>query len=125
MTIMNGLQCGSEISALWTNVDEYIAKCIYAFPFETGFAISNFILDLLIIMLPLPKVKPGIFRSLIFLMTLLLDLVLTYERESKGCCYWRIWTGFDVRTASADHVPALITVIIVVSRQAPRVWSST
>ena len=57
MTIMNGLQCGSDISALWsTDTDVYVMKCIYAFPFEEGFAISNFLLDLMVLILPIPKV---------------------------------------------------------------------
>ena len=59
MLIMNGLQCGSNISALWTtDINIYLEYCVYVFPFETGFAISNFLLDLLIILLPVPKVCP-------------------------------------------------------------------
>lgn len=58
MTVMNALQCGSHISALWTtNVSDYLEYCIYAFPFVMGFAISNFLLDLLILALPVPKVR--------------------------------------------------------------------
>ena len=57
MTVMNALQWRSHESALWTtNVDMYLGYCIYAFPFVTGFAISNFLLDLLILILPLRQV---------------------------------------------------------------------
>lgn len=57
MIVMNAVQCGSHISALWTtNVEDYLEYCIYVFPFLNGFAISNFLLDLLILMLPIPKV---------------------------------------------------------------------
>ena len=57
MFIMNGVQCGSHLSALWaTDPNVYDQYCIYTFPWETGFAISNFTLDLFIILLPFPKV---------------------------------------------------------------------
>jgi hypothetical protein len=55
MTIMNGLQCGTHISALWNS--DFLKYCIYVYPFEEGFAISNFLLDLFIILIPLPKVS--------------------------------------------------------------------
>lgn len=35
---------------------DYLEYCIYAFPFVMGFAISNFLLDLLILALPIPQV---------------------------------------------------------------------
>ena len=58
MTLMNALACGSHISALWTPpVQNYLKYCIYAFPSLQGFAISNFLLDLLILVLPIPKVR--------------------------------------------------------------------
>lgn len=57
MTVMNAAQCGSHISKLWTtNVEDYLKYCIYVFPFVTGFAISNFLLDLLVLVLPIPKI---------------------------------------------------------------------
>ena len=59
MTLMNALQCGSDISALWsTDAEEPMAKCIYVYSYEMGFAISNFLLDLIVIVLPIPKVSP-------------------------------------------------------------------
>lgn len=58
MTVMNGAQCGSHFSMLWAeDVSQYIEYCIYVFPFVMGFAISNFLLDLLILALPLPMVR--------------------------------------------------------------------
>ncbi|CAF9908320.1 MAG: hypothetical protein ALECFALPRED_004379 [Alectoria fallacina] len=57
MTVMNAIQCGSHISTLWTiSVSDYLEYCIYVFPFLTGFAISNFLLDVLILALPTPKI---------------------------------------------------------------------
>lgn len=58
MTVMNALQCGSHISTLWgISISNYLEYCIYVFPFITGFAISNFLLDLIILALPIPKVR--------------------------------------------------------------------
>ena len=60
MTLMNGLQCGTHISALWSvGAATYQEYCIYVFPFEMGFAISNFLLDFLILVLPIQKVGVG------------------------------------------------------------------
>ena len=64
MMIMNGVQCGSHISALWTiDIENYLIYCVHVFPFLNGFAISNFLLDLLILTLPLPKVRASIRRD--------------------------------------------------------------
>ena len=58
MTLMNALQCGSHITALWAGtIENYLEYCIYTFPFVMGFAISNFLLDLLILVLPMKKVR--------------------------------------------------------------------
>jgi hypothetical protein len=58
MLIMNSLQCGSHISALWTGYDVWSEYCATLSPnFEDAFSISNFILDLWILILPLPKVS--------------------------------------------------------------------
>lgn len=57
MTVMNAVQCGSHIATLWTSrVEDYLEYCIFVFPFLVGFAISNFLLDLLILVLPIPKI---------------------------------------------------------------------
>ena len=58
MTVMNALQCGSHIIYLWAGtVEDYLEYCIYVFPFELGFAISNFVLDFLILVFPIIKVR--------------------------------------------------------------------
>ena len=73
MTLMNGLQCGNNISALWaTDPAIYVQNRVYVFPFESGFAISNFLLDFFIILLPLPKVLR---EAVLSLMTVLIVTV--------------------------------------------------
>ncbi|MCJ1382385.1 hypothetical protein MMC17_005498 [Xylographa soralifera] len=56
MIMMNCFQCGINISALWTDPAAYDEYCGYSFPFNIGFAVSNFLLDFLIILLPIPKI---------------------------------------------------------------------
>ena len=60
MIIMNSLQCGTQIWALWTSVDAFAQYCLYVENYEIGFAISNVILDVWILILPLPKVCQSI-----------------------------------------------------------------
>lgn len=58
MIIMNSLQCGSHIAALWVGYDVWSVYCSVMSPaFEEAFAISNFLLDLWILLLPLPNVS--------------------------------------------------------------------
>ena len=56
MILMNSLQCGKKIDALWTGSDQFLIYCNYVVPYEEAFAITNFLLDLWILLLPLPKV---------------------------------------------------------------------
>lgn len=57
--ILTGLQCGTHFSALWINAD-YKKYCHISYPYLLGFAISDFLLDLWIICLPIPQVRPRI-----------------------------------------------------------------
>jgi len=101
MTVMNALQCGGHISALWTTTKSVDVKlCIYAYPFEIGFAISNFLLDLLIIIMPIPKVIFTYDRLVGFLLIHDLDMVLTCRSWPKIGCDWSLRTGFDVCAAT-------------------------
>ena len=95
MTIMNALQCGSHISALWGSASVYVEYCIYAFPFLRGFAISNFLLDLLIILLPLPQVN-FVLRYRCSLLTKNSDLVFAYKSRPQICGDRSVRTGYDV-----------------------------
>ena len=75
MTIMNALQCGNNILVLWSvDLAIYVQNCVYVFPFESGFAIFNFLLDFFIILMPLPKVpKEAVPPSMTVLMTIAAD----------------------------------------------------
>ena len=100
MLIMVGLQCGSHLSALWTSVlSVYVKYCTHAFPFVLGFVISNFLLDLLILLLPVPQVKQ---RDSILVKKLQTnespDMGATYGLGSQSCRDRRVWTSFNVRS---------------------------
>ncbi|TVY84311.1 hypothetical protein LSUE1_G001090 [Lachnellula suecica] len=53
--ILTGLQCGTHFSALWIKAD-YKKYCHISYPYLLGFAISDFLLDLWIICLPIPQI---------------------------------------------------------------------
>ncbi|MCJ1262144.1 hypothetical protein MMC22_002014 [Lobaria immixta] len=56
LLMLTGLQCGTHLSAFWSAPEEYARYCHISFPFLTGFAVSDFLLDLWIICLPIPPV---------------------------------------------------------------------
>lgn len=51
---LTGFQCGTHFSALWDgNYEKY---CTLSFPFLYGLAVSDFLLDIWILSLPVPRV---------------------------------------------------------------------
>ena len=55
MILMNSLQCGTTISALWTHINA-VDLCVYIEGYELAFATSNVSLDIWILVLPLPQI---------------------------------------------------------------------
>lgn len=53
-SILAGLQCGTHFSALWDGT--YTQYCTISFPFLYGLAVSDFLLDVWILVLPIPRV---------------------------------------------------------------------
>jgi hypothetical protein len=54
--VLFGLQCGVHFSALWTGTKDYSRYCAaIARPALEGFAISDFLLDVWILSLPVPQ----------------------------------------------------------------------
>ena len=56
--ILPGLQCGVHFSALWTGPIDYLRYCHTGYPFLLSLAISDLLLDIWIICLPLPTASP-------------------------------------------------------------------
>ena len=54
--LLTGFQCGSHFSALWNG--SYVKYCTVSFPFLYGLVISDFLLDVWILALPVPPVSP-------------------------------------------------------------------
>ena len=52
---LNGFQCGSHLSALWDGT--YHQYCTVTFPLLYGLEISDFLLDVWILALPVPQVR--------------------------------------------------------------------
>lgn len=50
-----GFQCGTHFSALWNGT--YAQYCYLSFPYLYGLAISDFLLDVWILVLPVPLVR--------------------------------------------------------------------
>ncbi|KAI1107301.1 hypothetical protein F4804DRAFT_297454 [Jackrogersella minutella] len=51
---LTGFQCGTHFSALWDG--SYVQYCTISFPFLYGLAISDFLLDIWILLLPIPGI---------------------------------------------------------------------
>ena len=51
---LTGFQCGVHFSALWDG--SYLQYCTISFPFLYGLAVSDFLLEVWILALPIPKV---------------------------------------------------------------------
>lgn len=63
MLILNTLQCGTHLSARWTNIEGYVKWCVnkHAGLYTEIFSLSNVLLDVWILAIPLPKVfKPSV-----------------------------------------------------------------
>ena len=48
--------CGTHPAAAWESQMSYLQYCIKSLQFEEAYAISNFILDVIVLALPLPLV---------------------------------------------------------------------
>lgn len=54
--ILTGLICGTHFSALWTSRSDYLKYCGAAHPYLLSLSISDFLLDIWILALPIPQV---------------------------------------------------------------------
>lgn len=49
--------CGSNIWAQWSTVNDFITRCPNASKYLAGLAISDFLMDLVVILLPIPMIS--------------------------------------------------------------------
>ncbi|KAI0909853.1 hypothetical protein F4823DRAFT_592806 [Ustulina deusta] len=73
---LTGFQCGTHLSALWDG--SYAEYCILSFPFLYGLVISDFILDIWLLVLPIPNISrlnTNLHRKLLIISIFLLTFV--------------------------------------------------
>lgn len=51
-------ECGSHISAMWQSAEVLVAYCPNSESYDYGFSISDFITDVIILVMPIPLVSP-------------------------------------------------------------------
>ncbi|KAI0972044.1 hypothetical protein F4678DRAFT_460874 [Xylaria arbuscula] len=73
---LTGFQCGTHFSALWDG--SYAEYCVLSFPFLYGLVVSDFILDIWLLVLPIPNISrlnTNIQRKLLIISIFLLTFV--------------------------------------------------
>ena len=55
-TVGNATQCGTHLSASWSGPTQFFQYCSGALSVMFGFAITDFLTDIIIIIIPLSKV---------------------------------------------------------------------
>ena len=94
--IVAGVQCGDKPWAAWTGSKNYFKYCTRAFPYLLGFAISDFLTDLIIVLLPLPKVRMDSGVENRSPLKFALDLVAEDVYRTQSGHILRILIGFGV-----------------------------
>ena len=56
-TVAFFFMCRTEFSVIWSTLDDTIMKCVNTATLTVGFVFSDFIMDVLILVLPIPKVS--------------------------------------------------------------------
>ncbi|KAM0817959.1 hypothetical protein AB5N19_03766 [Seiridium cardinale] len=85
---LTGFQCGTHFSALWNG--HYKEYCTISFPYLYGFAISDFILDVWIVCLPIPKVlrlNAPLSKKLATLSVFLLTFICVFASGARMVTY--------------------------------------
>ncbi|TEY32148.1 hypothetical protein BOTCAL_0750g00010 [Botryotinia calthae] len=136
--LLSGLQCGTHFSALWTsaaNYEKYCEKTSY--PFLLSLTISDFLLDLWTICLPIPKIwglKASLSRRLGVIGVFLLALVSFGANIARLVVYVQIEkaksggidaaAGIDVRLVNtkALYLSLLEVGVACIAVNLPSMW---
>ena len=97
--IMTLLICGPNLSSLW--IPGGSAKCRLVYPYQMGTTISDFLLDVFILCLPIPKVS-RIARSAAPIANVA-DLVSTHDYQTKDCNLGGVLSCLGVRSARYER----------------------
>lgn len=94
--------CGTSFYAQWGSIEDTMKHCKIGMPLQNGYGISDFILDVFVLIMPIPKACEIL--NICHLDLLLqdaytfLDLVTSYEHLPKNCCDSRFLTRSDVNS---------------------------
>ncbi|OTB03440.1 hypothetical protein M426DRAFT_177781 [Hypoxylon sp. CI-4A] len=101
---LTGFQCGTHFSALWDGT--YLQYCTISFPFLYGLVISDFLLDVWILVLPIPgilRLHTTPQRKLSIIGVLLLALVGLGASTARMVQYIKIELGGPDYLLFTDH----------------------
>jgi len=125
-------QCGSHFSALWDGT--YNTYCVYSFPYLLGVSISGFLLDIWILILPIPRVlqlRASLSQKLSIIGVFLLALVglgastarmVTYVEVSTGGAAYYETHDPEAATTMASYTAMLEMGISLVAVNLPSLW---
>ncbi|KAI7778903.1 hypothetical protein LA080_001508 [Diaporthe eres] len=129
---LTGFQCGTHFSALWDG--SYLQYCTVSFPFLYGLAVSDFLLDVWILALPIPRImqlhtsaskKLGI--VVVFLLVFIglgasIARMVEYIKIENGGSHYFIHHDEEEAVTSAFLFTMLETGISLVAVNLPSLW---
>ncbi|KAI1813598.1 hypothetical protein GGS20DRAFT_552832 [Poronia punctata] len=99
-----GFQCGTHFSALWDG--NYLKYCTISFPFLYGLVISDFLLDIWILLLPIPSIirlHTSVNRKLSIIAVFLVALVGLGGSTARMVQYIKVELGGPDYLLNTDH----------------------
>ncbi|KAK6948691.1 hypothetical protein Daesc_010461 [Daldinia eschscholtzii] len=103
-TFLTGFQCGTHFSALWDG--SYTKYCTISFPFLYGLVISDFLLDIWILALPIPNILylyTTLQRKLAIMSVFLLAFIGLGASIARMVQYIKIERGGPNYLLNTDH----------------------
>ena len=88
--------CGTRFNAYWTSSKTEESECLPTKPVHLGYAISDVITDVLVILLPIPEVGQCACRLLVHVTDLNADMEASFTHSSEVCHYRCICIGCNV-----------------------------
>ncbi|KAM7186872.1 hypothetical protein V8F20_011226 [Naviculisporaceae sp. PSN 640] len=116
---LTGFQCGTHFSALWDGT--YVEYCTISFPFLYGLAISDFILDVWIVAIPIPSVlrlNASWPKRLAVLGVFLLSLVSVFASGNRVAQFVPLIHGGPEYLINWDYERAMSIVVFYVTMEA-------
>ncbi|KAM7196229.1 hypothetical protein V8F33_006341 [Rhypophila sp. PSN 637] len=116
---LTGFQCGTHFTALWDGT--YLEYCTISFPFLIGLAISDFLLDVWIVSIPIPSVlrlNAPWPKKLAVLGVFLLSLVCVYASANRVAVFAPLIKAGPEYLINFDYERAISNVVFYVDMEA-------